>query len=54
MSRYALASEGFSMESYRVVWSGEIQKRVRDQQVRPAPPIETEAQRDARCASNGK
>jgi hypothetical protein len=28
------------MESYRVVWSGEIEKRIHDLQVRPAPPLE--------------
>jgi len=28
------------MQPYTVVWSGEIEKRMRDQQIRPAPPIE--------------
>ncbi len=27
------------METYCVVWNGEIQKRRRDEQTRPAPPI---------------
>jgi hypothetical protein len=28
------------MTPYTVVWSGEIEKREHDQQIRPAPPIE--------------
>jgi hypothetical protein len=28
------------MQSYVVVWSGELEKRPHDQQVRPAPPVE--------------
>ena len=28
------------MQPYTVVWSGEIEKRMRDQQIRPAPPLE--------------
>jgi hypothetical protein len=28
------------MEPYTVVWSGEIEKRMRDQQIRTAPPID--------------
>jgi hypothetical protein len=35
------------MESYRVVWNGEIQKRMRDQQIRPAPPLPTGEERNA-------
>lgn len=47
-----IASEGLSMESYTVTWSGEIQKRVRDQQIRPAPPLETAEQNKARLAES--
>jgi hypothetical protein len=35
------------MESYVVVWSGEIEKQIRDQQIKPAPPIEDEYRRRA-------
>jgi hypothetical protein len=28
------------MTTYTVVWSGEIEKRVHDQQIKPAPPID--------------
>jgi hypothetical protein len=28
------------MRPYTVVWSGEIEKRVHDQQIKPAPPID--------------
>ncbi len=35
------------MERYTVVWNGEIEKRVHDQQIRPAPPEETAEQRNA-------
>lgn len=28
------------MTTYIVVWSGEIEKRVHDQQIKPAPPID--------------
>jgi hypothetical protein len=38
------------MQSCVVVWSGEIEKRMRDQQIRPAPPDETQEERDARLA----
>lgn len=32
------------MEGYRVVWSGEIDKRMHDQQLRPAPPIQVQSE----------
>jgi hypothetical protein len=35
------------MESYRVTWSGEIEKRMRDQQIRPAPPLPTAEESNA-------
>lgn len=33
------------MEPYTVVWSGELAKITRDQQVRPAPPLATQEER---------
>jgi hypothetical protein len=41
------------MQSYQVVWSGEIEKRLHDQNIRPAPPIEAEYRRRAPRRNSG-
>ena len=44
--RYALARRS-AMQPYTVVWSGEIEKRLHDQRIRPAPPVSDEYHRRA-------